>query len=198
MTTSEKVISHDELTRIEHNIMIRKVMSNDDVKRKIMIVDVMINGISEILDYLDDDKDAYKDTQQDIAVAVVAMERLRLGTIKLVPAFIFPDPAPELPTTPEGCLAYLNMLLAERTTERETRDKVIVVSFENYPGTDANRACHDIFKQYNETMLSYDELPFKNQASGVAYPTAPDKAEAIMEALTKAGFRWELHDHDDD
>ena len=41
------------------------------------ISDVMRDGINEVLDYLEDD-DTYKDMRQEIAVAVVAMERLRL------------------------------------------------------------------------------------------------------------------------
>jgi hypothetical protein len=78
-----------------------------------MISDVMRDGVDQVLDYLKDD-DTYKGAEKEIAIAVVAMERLRL-----TPRFDIPlgFPAPALPTDPEGCLSYLNMLLAEKYEE---------------------------------------------------------------------------------
>lgn len=80
------------------------------------ISDVMSEGVKKVLRYLEDDS-MYANSRKEIAVAVVAMERLRLTPgFDIVPAE-YGGKAPELPTTPEGCLAYLDALLEkERST----------------------------------------------------------------------------------
>lgn len=73
------------------------------------IADVLSDAVSNILDYLKDDRD-YEESRQKIAEVVLAMDTLR-DEFDSMPGW-------PRPTFPTDALVHLNALLAERANER--------------------------------------------------------------------------------
>ena len=80
------------------------------------ISDVLGDGQAEILDYLDLGLYGERKDWADIAVAVLAMDKLRLSPGFDVPPGHAPSKLPDDP------MEYLDMLMAERRAEREAED----------------------------------------------------------------------------